>query len=181
MGDITLVKTTDRELTHEERAVLYANLFGGAYINGLSEQDKAEWKKFWSLVKGLAAGEVIKFTFKKIRNGKFHRKFFALLNFAFEAWEPDRVRQQYKGMPVQKHFERFRSDVTIAAGYYIQTFDLDGNMKLEAMSISFARMDDLEFEKLYSAVVDVILGKILTTYQNREELDGVINEVMGFL
>ncbi len=180
MGDITLVKTTDRSLTHEERTALYSAMFG-AYIDGLCESDKAEWKKFWSVVKGLAAGEVIKFTFKKIRNGKFHRKFFALLNFAFEAWEPDRVRQQYKGMPVQKNFERFRSDVTIAAGYYTQTFDLDGNMKLEAMSISFAKMDDTEFEKLYSAVADVILGKILTTYNGREELDEVIAEVLNFL
>lgn len=180
MGDITLVKTTDRTLSHAERTALYTAMFG-AYIDGLSESDKAEWKKFWSVVKGLAAGEVVKFTFKKIRNGKFHRKFFSLLSFAYEAWEPDRVRQRYKGMPVQKNFERFRSDVTIAAGYYTQTFDLDGNMKLEAMSISFANMDDIEFEKLYSAVVDVILGKVLTTYSGRAELDQVLEKVMGYL
>ena len=180
MGDITLVKTTDRTLSHTERTALYTALFG-AYIDGLNEIDKEEWKKFWSVVKGLAAGEVIRFTFKKIRNGKFHRKFFSLLGFAYEAWEPDRVRQQYKGMPVQKSFERFRSDVTIAAGYYTQTFDLDGNMKLEAMSISFANMDDIEFERLYSAVADVILNKVLTTYNGRAELDQVMQKVIGYL
>jgi hypothetical protein len=180
MAEITLVKTTDRTLTEQERTFLYDNLFG-AYINGLSESDKADWKRFWSVIKGLSAGEVVKFTFKKIRNGKYHRKFFALLNFAYDAWEPDRVRQKYKGMAVQKNFERFRSDVTIAAGYYEQTFDLDGNMKLEAKSISFAKMDDIEFEKLYSAVANVILSKVLTTYKDRAELDNVVAEVMRFL
>lgn len=180
MAEITLVKTTDRVLTDSERAALYNMLFGG-YIDGLSDINKADWKKLWQTIKGLEPGEIVKITFKKVRNGKYHRKFFALLNFAYDAWEPDRQRKTYKGVPVTKNFERFRSDVTIQAGFYTQTFDLDGNMRLEAQSISFAAMDDLEFERVYSAVSDVILQKVLVTYAGREELDAVIEKVLRFL
>lgn len=147
----------------------------------MSQRDQAAYARFKSRLKNAEPGEVIEIEAKLPRNSKFHRKFFALLNLAFEAWEPDRVRQQYKGLPVQKNFERFRSDVTIAAGYFDQTFDLDGNMKLEAKSIKFASMDDADFEMLYSAVVDVVLGKILTTYKDRAELDDVVAQVMRFV
>lgn len=149
-------------------------------LRGMSERDQLAYARFKSRLKNAEAGEVIEIEAKLPRNSRFHRKFFSLLNLAYEAWEPDRVRQQYKGLPVQKNFERFRSDVTIAAGFYIQTFDLEGNMKLEAKSISFANMEDDEFEQLYSAVVNVVLGKILTTYKDRGELDEVVAQVMRF-
>jgi hypothetical protein len=180
VAEINIVKTTDRTLTEKERMFLYQNLFGG-YVDGLGDVDKADWKKLWETIKGLEQGEIIKISFKKVRNGKFHRRFFALLNFAFDAWDPDRQRKSYKGMPVTKNFDRFRKDVTIQAGFYEQTFNLDGEMRLEALSISFASMDDLEFEKVYSAVLDVILQKVLITYKDRDELDAVIEEAMRFM
>jgi len=180
MSDIALVKTTDRQLTDAERSQLMSLLFGG-YVDGMAMDDKADWAKFWQTIKRMEPGEIIKFSFKKMRNGKFHRKFFALLNFAFDAWEPNRQRKTYKGIPVAKNFDRFRKDVIIQAGFYEQTFNLDGEMKLEAQSISFANMDDLEFERVYSAVADVILQKVLISYNGREELDAVIETMMRFL
>lgn len=114
------------------------------------------------------------------RNAKFHRKYFALLNVGFDAWEPPRQRKTYKGIPVQKNFEQFREDITIAAGFYERTFDLKGRMKLKAKSIAFAKMDDAEFEKVYSAVADVLLEQVLTTYAGRDELDEIVEKVMRF-
>jgi hypothetical protein len=69
----------------------------------------------------------------------------------------------------------------IQAGFYEQTFNLDGEMRLEAQSISFASMDDVQFEQVYSAVATVILEKVLTNYAGRDELDEVMNKVVGFL
>ncbi len=115
------------------------------------------------------------------RNPKFHRKFFALLNLGFEAWEPGRKHKTHKGIPVSKNFEQFREDITILAGFYEQTFDLHGRLKLKAKSISFAKMEEPEFEQLYSAVADVLLEHVLTKYAGREELDSVVNQLMGFL
>jgi hypothetical protein len=54
-------------------------------------------------------------------------------------------------------------------------------MKLEAKSISYASMDDAEFEKLYSAVCAVVLREVCTNYAGREELDSVMDKMLGFL
>lgn len=180
MADITLVKTHDIELTEIERVALQKLLFGG-YVAGLGDDDQAEWHKVWSRIKKLGEGELMKFTFKVIRNGKFHRRFFAMLNVGYDAWEPQRKHKSYKGIPVTKNFEQFREDVLILSGFYEQTFDLNGHMVLKAKSISFSNMCQDEFEKVYSAVCDVLLEKVLTTYKDRAELDQVIERLIGFL
>lgn len=41
------------------------------------------------LLKRVRTGEIITCEFTKPRNPAFHRKFFALLNLAYEYWEPD--------------------------------------------------------------------------------------------
>jgi len=159
----------------------YVSKFLFGIFDGWTDEDKKSWRKLWRHLMTLEPGEFANMEFIFPRNPKFHRKFFGLLNFAFEAWEPDRVRKNYKGRPVAKNFDQFREDVLILAGYSEQTFDLRGNMKLKAKSISFAKMDDAEFEAVYSAVVDVILADVLKTYANREELEEVVQRVMGFV
>lgn len=180
MSEIALVKTTDRELSDQERYALMTVLFGG-YVDGMGDEDKADWKRFWSTIKNMEPGEIIKFTFKKIRNGKFHRRFFAMLNVGFEFWEPARKNKKYKGMAVTKNFDQFRSDILILSGFYVQTFNLKGELKLVAKSMSFSNMDQLEFERVYSSVCDVLLQKVLTTYKGRDELDEVVNRMIGFM
>lgn len=159
----------------------YVSKFLFEIFDGWTDADKKSWHKLWRHLITLEPGEFALVEFIFPRNPKFHRKFFGLLNFAFDAWEPDRVRKSYKGRPVAKNFDQFREDVLILAGYSEQTFDLKGNMKLKAKSISFAKMDDAEFEQVYSAVVDVILADVLKTYANREELEEVVQRVMGFV
>jgi len=140
-------------------------------FDGFTAHDKKAWKSFWRRLIKMEAGEIAQAEMAIPRNYRFHKKFFALVTFAFDAWQPNRKNKSYKGVEVAKNFDRFRSDILIQAGYYEQTFDLDGNMKLEAQSISFASMDDVQFEKVYSAVADVILDKVLITYADRDELE----------
>jgi hypothetical protein len=49
----------------------------------------------------MKAGELTHADFKRVRNYKFHKKYFALLDFAFEQWEPS-GELTYQGMPVAK-------------------------------------------------------------------------------
>lgn len=77
-------------------------------------------------------------------------------------------------MPVAKKRERFRKDLIILAGFYEPTVNIRSEVRLEAKSISFAVMDEIEFERLYNATVDVILRRILTRY-TRQDLDDVIS------
>lgn len=110
------------------------------------------------LIKKVAVGKVLHSEWKELRNSAFHKKYFSMLKFAFDHWNPKDVY----GINIQKNFDVFREQVTIRAGYYVQVFDLDGNFQLHAKSIAFGRMTQDEFEKLYSATIDVILSDVFT-------------------
>lgn len=116
--------------------------------------------------------------FTQTRNIKFHRKAFALIKVAFDALEFPEV--EHKGRKVKKNLAQFRDDVTILAGYYDVVFNYSGEMRLKAKSWSFARMDETEFEAMYSKLIDVILGKILTNY-TRDDLDYQVEQVLRFV
>jgi hypothetical protein len=179
MSRVTIIKTAEPMPGGAILEGIRRFLFG--MFDGWRKDDKKGWRKIWKRLMDLEPGEFAVIEFVIPRNAKFHRKFFSMLNFAFDAWEPGRKRKSYKGKPVAKNFERFRKDILIMAGFYDQTFDLQGRMTLEAHSISFANMDDAEFERVYSAVATVILEHVLTGYSGREELDRVIEKMEGFL
>lgn len=149
-------------------------------FKGVNESDDKSWHRFWNRMKSLEAGEISLLEFIIPRNGKFHRKYFALLDVGFDAWTPNRKHKTYKGRVVEKNREQFREDIIILAGFYEQTFDLHGRMKIRAKSIAFAKMDDAEFEELYQATVTVLLREILTTYKDRDEVDRVVEQIVGF-
>jgi len=126
----------------------------------------------------LKTGAAVRATVKQQRNPRFHRKFFALLNLAFDAWEP--TQATYRGQVVGKNFEQFRNDITVLAGFYEMAVNLRGETRLTAKSISFANMDQAEFDDLYNATVNVILKHVLTQY-SREQLDAVMDQLIGFM
>lgn len=125
----------------------------------------------------LKLGQGVKVSIKRIRNLGHHRKMFSLLNLAYEAWEPP--AQQYKGEAVQKNFDSFRNDIVILAGYGEASYNLRGEVRVRAKSMAFGSMSQEEFEALYSAVINVILSRILTNY-TRDDLDNVVNQVLAF-
>lgn len=153
-------------------------LFGA--FDGFNREDRRAWRSFWKRVKSMEPGELAKVEMVIPRNGKFHRKFFALLSVGFSHWQSGRKHKTFKGQPVEKNFDTFREDITVLAGFYEQHFDVRGRMVLKAKSISFAKMDDAEFERLYNAVADVLLENVLTTYAGRAELDEVVSRIMSF-
>ena len=99
----------------------------------------------------ISPGEPVELKYRRARNYLFHKKFFALMHFAFDYWEPD----------FEKSFDRFRKDITILAGYYEESRRLNGEVRVEAQSIAFDKMPEEEFESLYTKCIDVIVTKIL--------------------
>jgi hypothetical protein len=152
MADIVLIKTA-----------------GGALIP--ADPQAAEFIAKMKLGAGVSAAV------KKHRNPRFHRKYFALLNLAYESWEP--ADKEFRGLAVQKNFDRFRKDVIIAAGWYDVVVNINGDVRAEAKSINFSSMDDSEFADLYSKTVDVVLHRFLTNY-SRDDLDSVVDQIMSF-
>jgi hypothetical protein len=111
------------------------------------------------------------------RNLGFHKKFFALVNVAFDAWEMP--VNEYKGVQIEKNLDRFRKDLLIMAGYGYPVVNIKGDVRFEAESMSFGSMGQDEFEALYSRVIDVVLQKVLRNY-SREDLDAQVNRILGF-
>lgn len=142
--------------------------------SGLMLPENQETKDF---IDKLKHGALIRADFKKMRNPAFHRKYFALLNFAFEQWEP--TQQTYKDEIVEKNFDRFRSDIAILSGFGFPVTNIRGEVKMEAKSISFARMDESEFDKLYQTTINVIMKHILTRY-TKDDVENTINQLLSF-
>lgn len=131
------------------------------------------------VIRKIPLGSVVEAEFTKKRNGNFHRKFFALLGFGFEYWNPPEA--DWRGFKAVKNFDVFREQVTILAGFREVTYNLDGSVKVKAKSISFASMDDSEFERVYSQVLDVIWNKIMSTvFDDKREFENAVNQLMNF-
>ncbi len=115
--------------------------------------------------------------FTQPRNYKFLQKYMTLINHGFETWEPP--ENSYKGMDVEKNPERFRKDVQILAGYGYPVVNIKGETRMESRSISFGKMSEDDFTKLYSSVINVLLKRVFKNY-TRDDIDNAINELMEY-
>ena len=106
---------------------------------------KPAYNSDYELAKQIPLNESIEFEYTKKRNVKFHRKFFALLNLVYENQE------------VYNNIEHLRKDLTISAGFYEIRYNFEGVEIYEPKSISFAKMDDIEFAELYNRFIDVVV------------------------
>jgi len=99
----------------------------------------------------LKTGGIYPAEIKQQRNPKFHGKVFAFFNYCFEFWNGG---QDLQFTCERKQYDRFRKDLTILAGYYDKTFRLNGDIRLEAQSLSFGNMAQDEFERCYTALIN---------------------------
>ena len=149
-------------------------------FDGYDTASRRAWRRVWKRMTSMEPGELVQVDMSIPRNGKFHRKFFALLNVGFECWQSGRKHKTHNGQPVIKNFDTFREDIIVLAGFYEQHFDVRGRLVLKAKSIKYSKMDDMEFEKLYDAVADKLLEHVLTTYNGRTQPDEVVEKIMRF-
>ena len=100
--------------------------------------------------------DVLSVDIKQPRNPLFHRKFFALLNLAFENQE------RYDSM------DTYRPIMIMKAGRY-EEVHTDKGLVFLPKSISFSSMDQAEFEDLYSKMIDVVIKELGCDEQFIEE------------
>ena len=135
-------------------------------VGGILIPADEESQKF---VGKLILNDVITADFKKPRNYGFHKKWFALVKFAYDHWIPAKLEDpRWTNVVPEKSFDRFRKDIIIMSGRFDAVYRVDGSVRIEAKSISFGSMSEEEFNELYQATTTVILEKILTTYNEKE-------------
>lgn len=106
------------------------------------------------------------------RNVQFHRKWWALVSYAYDCWEPE-------NQVGEKNLERFRKDLIILAGFYERVIRIDGSTRIEPKSIAFHNMSEDDFEELYQKTIDVIIKHVLRNYTG-DELRAVIEQIEEF-
>lgn len=144
---------------------------------GLVPQDE-ETREWFAKVKlgGLVFARV-----HQPRNPAFHRKMFALFKYAYDFWSETAPTSTYKGERVLPDFERFRKDITIIAGFHHAVVNLRGEVRMEADSLSFGSMSAEEFEKLYSAVINVLLQRVfIGNTWSEEQLRSIVDGIVEF-
>ena len=110
-------------------------------LSGFVPASAGEFEKFQKF----KLGDVYEVEVKLKRNYGFHKKFFGMLNLTF-------ANQDFTD-----NFELFREALIIEAGFCVDQPLLDGTVQPRAKSISFAKMDQAEFEEVYNRVLDVCL------------------------
>ncbi len=96
------------------------------------------------------------------RNYKHHKKFFALLNLAFEN------QQHYES------FESFRKIMTMKAGYFDEVVTSKGETVYLPRSISFDNMGQDKFESLYKDVIMAVADELkIEVPQLEEEIENL--------
>ena len=123
------------------------------------------------LKKRLKVGATVKCKVSNPRNYEHHKKFFALLRLTFDNL-PTHLAQQWQVHNEGDMLRRFKRDL----GYYTSVINERGEREIEYQSISFAAMEQHEFERFYEQCVDLVLHK----YIKGIDKDDLITEIENF-
>ncbi len=124
--------------------------------SGLTPADRNEWDELAG--NRIKMGEDCKCTITKPRNLKFHRKYFAMINEAFEMQDSFTNR------------DHWRDAVLIAAGFCETFITHEGNVNYKPKSISFARCDETKFNRVYNQTIQAICDHWLTSEPDQYKL-----------
>jgi len=120
-------------------------------------------------------GEIYPVDIKRSRNPHFHAKVFSFFGFCFEHWSADKTH--WENMDESSQGESFRKQLTLQAGYFNTTYSLDGTgFVMEAKSLSFANMEQDEFEACYSALINAAIKHVFMNTRDER----ILNRLQGF-
>ncbi|MGL6291688.1 MAG: DUF1367 family protein, partial [Silanimonas sp.] len=115
----------------------------------------------------VGVGEAIKVKWSKPRSLPFHRRAMALLQVGFE--NQDRYAT----------FNQFRTAVKIELGMFDPVINAKGEVIYVPQSWSFEKMDEVEFRKAYSEILDLMI-RVFVKGSTPEELDNAAMSVLSF-
>src|SRR5438270_14073630 len=85
MAEIIITKHADAPIAQADRDAVRRVVFGA--IDGLGEQNRKSWRRFWNRLLKLGQGELYTITTHQERLGWFHRKHMVMESRLFEAQE----------------------------------------------------------------------------------------------
>jgi hypothetical protein len=133
-------------------------------VQGLIPATDDDYEKKHSL----QLGEVYEVSIQLSRNYEFHKKYFKLINVAWEFMRED----QHSFFRENKN--SFRKTIEIASGHYERVYSIKRKEWLEVpKSIAFNKMGAYEFSELYERVKDTLYNSVLRGI-SREDFEEVL-------
>jgi hypothetical protein len=165
VSDITLVRQQPAEIPEAEKLAARNVLFG--IVDGLGEQGKRQWRRFFNRLMRLEPGEIVEIRTHQERIGWYHRKHMALEQRIFEAQEKF------------DSFEQFRVWLKVGAGFVDWLPGPKGGVIPVPRSISYARLEQGDMEKVHADIVEFLrtehagrtLWKHLSEAQRIEQIE----------
>lgn len=138
-----------------------------------ADEEAAEW------LQKIRTGDAVAGDFVRPRNYKFLQKTMCLFRVCFDHFvDTHEWNQQYRGMKVEPSFELFRKQLTILAGHYEATYDIRGNVRLEAKSLSFANCSEEEAQRIYQDVITAALKQVFKFKISEEQLRKTVDDIL---
>jgi len=128
MTEITLAKRTDAMPTPAQAQLLRDYLF--EVIDGLSEEDRKSWRRFWKWIMAAGSGEIFSVETWAPRHGGFHKMHMVMETKVFQAQE--RIQ----------NFEQFRLWLKMGAGFVDWMAGPRGGVVPVPRSVSYKKCDE---------------------------------------
>lgn len=143
-------------------------------------------KKDWCLVPAFSKdkeqfdkmknGELFKAPFSKARNARFLAKYWVLLDLVYNNLPDSFTLNSADGQILHiRNVEDINWHVKMQLGIYERRVTLGGKVMFEAGSISFAAMDEDQFQEFYDNAINVVIKHFLTGTE-KEELEKQVLE-----
>jgi len=115
-----------------------------------------------------SVGDVVELPLVRHRNSKFNAKYHVLLRLLFDN------QARYDNIDV------FKTAVKVMLGHCITAITPSGETIYIPRSISFAKMDDVEFEqKIYKPTIDLALTHFISN-GSLEDIRNAVDQIVGF-
>lgn len=139
------------------------------------DESTAEW------MQKVKNGDVLGAEFRRPRNYRFLQKLMCLYRCCFDYFvEQQDWNMQYRGMQVEPSFEMFRKQLTILAGHYVASYDIRGDVRLEAKSLSFANCTEEEAEQIFSDVINAALKQVYRFSMTEDQLRKLVDDILSY-
>jgi hypothetical protein len=98
----------------------------------------------------------------------------AFFGFCFSHWCADRAGLGSADETTQ--FNRFRKDLTILAGFYDTVTNIRGEVRAEAKSLAYANMDDEEFSRCFSSLINAAIKHVFAGTKDPQ----ILNQLQSY-
>lgn len=119
------------------------------------------WDEDKEIFNKLSQGEIVEAKTLSQRNLQFHRKYFKLLQIAVSNM-PEHLEKYYPTVDI------LRQAIMFEIGAFETFTDLQGNIYRKAKSITFDKMEQEEFERIYRDTLDILLKYIFKDMSKEE-------------